>query len=104
MVLFTQFITVPVIRGYKIAEAVYNATANEFVLILFHPSEAYPAVHVKMRFLRCNDSTLVAFAATSLNDDFKIAGSAYEVLEFTMGVVVEEIYKCMYAKNVMTEI
>jgi len=101
--LYMQFITVPIAREYRIAEAIYSIATNEFILILFHPSEIYPAVRAKARFLRCYEGTFLAFEATSLNDNFKLAGSAHEALESTIGLAVKEIYKCMYAKNVMTE-
>lgn len=96
-----KFITVPTIREYEVAEAILTA-AGEFVLILYHPNELWPSLHARVRYIDSEDKRFVAFTVKSLNENFSVAGTAHEVLEFGLITLAEEILKCMYVKSVMT--
>jgi hypothetical protein len=102
MTLFKEFITVPIAKEYKIAEAIYTVT-GEFVFVLFHPNVDYPAICAKVRYITgYDDRIFAAFAARPVNEDYKIAGSAHEALEFEIVTAAEDLRKCMCVKDVMT--
>jgi len=98
MSLWKKFITVPIAKNYEIVETIYTVT-SEFIFILYHPDEAWPAIHAKVRYINGIDGRIVVFVAVALNENFQIAGAAHEVLEFDIISITEEILKCMYAKN-----
>ena len=100
MNLCRRFITVPIAEGYEIVEAVFTVT-DEFVFILYHHNESWPAIHAKIRYLGDNN-LFIAFAATPLHEGFQIAGAAHEFLEFDIVSTTEEILRCMYVNNAMT--